>query len=68
MEKRYWLDMGSEMTLYRKPVDEDGMDEEIWTGKMEDAGTYEGDPDWQDKLDDFFEAELNIKPNEWEVG
>ena len=68
MEARYWLDMRSEMTLYKKPADEDGMDVEVWAGKMEDAGTYEGDPDWQDKLDDFFEEKLGIKPSEWEVG
>ena len=62
---RYWLDIGRELTLYKKTCDED---REVWIGKFEDAGTYEGDPDWQGKLDDFFEKELGIKSNEWEVG
>lgn len=65
---RYWLDMGTEMTLYKKPVDDDDMDEEVWSGTMEEAGTCEGDPNWQDKLDAFFDNKFGIKAEEWEIG
>ena len=62
----YWLDMGfTEMTLYKKTFEGN---EEIWSGTNEDAGTYEGDPDWQNKLIEFFERKLGIKNEEWEVG
>jgi hypothetical protein len=60
----YWFDPDG-ITLYKKTFDGN---EEIWSGTYEDAGTFEGDPDWQEKLDSFFEKELGIKADEWEVG
>lgn len=60
----YWFDPDG-ITLYKKTFDGN---EEVWAGSYEDAGTYEGDPNWQSKLDDFFEKKLGIKSNEWEVG
>ena len=60
----YWFDPDS-ITLYRKTFDGN---EEVWTGHYEDAGTYEGDDNWQFKLIEFFEKEFGIKSEEWEVG
>lgn len=60
----YWFDPDG-ITLYKKTFDGN---EEIWSGSYEAAGTFEGDPDWQEKLDSFFEKELGIKADEWEVG
>ena len=60
----YWFDPDG-ITLYKKTFDGN---EEIWSGSCEAAGTFEGDPDWQEKLDSFFEKELGIKADEWEVG
>lgn len=60
----YWLDLDG-MTLYKKTFDGN---EEVWTGSYEEAGTYEGDPDWQGKLDTYFEQMFGIRSNEWEIG
>ncbi len=66
---RYWLDMVNEYGfLYKKSEDEDRMDEVVWDGKLEEAGVFDNDPDYTNKLDDFFEAKFGIKPSEWEVG
>lgn len=40
----------------------------IYTGDYEDAGIVENDDNYSNKLDDFLEAKLNIKPDEWEIG
>ena len=40
----------------------------IYTGSLSGIGIEENDPDYTNKLDDFLEAELNIRPDEWEIG
>lgn len=60
----YWFDPDG-ITLYKKTFDGN---EEIWSGTYEDAGTFEGDPNWQNKLIEFFEKRFGIKSEEWEVG
>lgn len=40
----------------------------IYSGSLSGIGIEDNDPDFQDKLDNFLEAELNIKPSEWEIG
>lgn len=41
----------------------------VWSGQLEEAGIEgDNDPDYTNKLDDFFQRELNISPNEWEIG
>lgn len=43
--------------------------EPVWTGNLSEAGIESDEDDmWQSKLDDFFQRELNIGPNEWEIG
>lgn len=43
--------------------------ETVYSGCPEDVGIVgDDDPEWQDKLDIFFEQTLGIKPNEWEIG
>ena len=59
----YWFDPEG-ITLYRKSF---CGSEEIWSGTYEDAGTFEGDPNWQHKLVEYFETRFGIKSEEWEV-
>lgn len=40
----------------------------IYTGSLSGIGIEENDPDYTNKLDDFLEAELNIRPDEWGIG
>lgn len=42
--------------------------EVIYTGTYEEAGIEENDDQYTNKLDDFLETKLNIKPTEWEIG
>lgn len=60
----YWFDPDG-ITLYKKTFDGN---EEVWAGSYEDAGTYEGDSNWQSKLDAFFDNKFGIKAEEWEIG
>lgn len=65
-EMRYYLELNLDgtMTLYRT---ED--DEVVYEGRQADAGiTEDPDPDYTNKLDDFFQQELGIDPDDWEVG
>ena len=63
---KYFLDFGNDYdTCYLETCDEHDL---IYTGKISDIMKKENNTDWQDALDKFFERELNIKPNEWEVG
>lgn len=70
IQKRFWLDMvEGEAILLRKAENEDEADTIVWVGKLEDAGIEgDNDPYYDSKLDAFFEKELHIKPEEWEVG
>ena len=62
---KYWLDLREDrMTLYTV-----GDKEEVYDGHLKDAGiTDEYDFFFQDKLDDFFQREFGIAPDEWEIG
>lgn len=41
----------------------------VWSGQLAEAGIVsDPDPDYTNKLDDFFQKELGINPNEWEIG
>jgi hypothetical protein len=63
---KYYLELNLDgtMVLYRT-----GDDEVVYEGRQEDAGiTEDPDPDYTNKLDDFFQQELGIDPDEWEVG
>lgn len=63
---KYFLDLKSNnrATLYTI----EGRDE-VWSGQLEEAGVEgNNDSDYTNKLDDFFQKELNIAPNEWGVG
>lgn len=40
----------------------------IYTGSLSGIGIEENDPDYTNKLDNFIESELNIRPDEWEIG
>lgn len=42
--------------------------EKVWSGDMSAAGVVEDDPDYTNKLDDYFQKELGISPDEWGVG
>lgn len=43
--------------------------DEVWSGQLEEAGIEgDNDPDYTNKLDDFFQKELGINPDEWEIG
>lgn len=62
---KYWLDLnGDNYTLYEAGEDE----EEVCSGRLSDLGIGENDPDYTNKLDDYFEKEHGIAPSEWEVG
>lgn len=63
---RYYLELNADgtMVLYRT---EDA--EIVFEGRQADAGIVEDpDPGYTNKLDDFFQQELNISPDEWEIG
>lgn len=65
-EVKYFLDLelDNRATLYTIAERE-----EVWSGRLEEAGIEgDNDPDYTNKLDDFFQRELNISPNEWEIG
>lgn len=63
---KYYLDLeaNNRATLYTVE-DRD----EVWSGSLSAAG-IESDQDDQytNKLDAFFEKELGISPDEWEIG
>lgn len=67
---KYWLDIVNEYaTLYRKDDTGENTSEIVWDGKLADAGIVtDPDPFYQDKLYQFFEKHLHIRPEEWEIG
>lgn len=63
---KYFLDLeaNGKATLYT--IEEH---EEVWSEQLAEAGIVsDPDPDYTNKLDDFFQKELGINPDEWEVG
>ncbi len=64
---KYWLNLYDDGSFELRPIDDDNL--ESYEGHLKDAGiTEENDPQWTNKLDDYFESHLGIKPSEWEVG
>lgn len=71
-EARFWLDIGYG-TGYDAPFELKlvGTNDTIWYGTFADAGISEADVEALraiEMLDDFFEKELGIAPDDWEVG
>lgn len=62
---KYFLDFDStDFDLFRLKTCEDH--DVVYTGRLTEI--VENGDDWQDALDRFFEKELNIQRNEWEIG
>ncbi len=63
----YWLNLFNDGSFALLPIEDENLD--IYEGHLSDAGiTEENDPQWTNKLDDYFESQYGIKPSEWEVG
>lgn len=62
---KYFVDFptGRPGWIELKTVDDHNI---VWEGRESAIPGYEDN--WQDALDKFFEANLNITPDEWEVG
>lgn len=61
---KYWLDLIENDNFILKTVEEN---DEVCKGKLSDIGITENDPNFTNKLDDYFEK-CGIKPDEWEIG
>lgn len=71
-EARFWLDFGYGND-YDSPFELKlvGTNDTVWEGTFADAGISEADVEALraiDKLDEFFQRELGIDPDRWEVG
>lgn len=69
---RFWLDVGYS-TGYDAPFELKlvGWNTTVWEGTFADAGISEADVEALraiDKLDEFFQRELGIAPDDWEIG
>lgn len=63
---KYYLDLMENSNFDLVAIEDS---EIIYSGNLAEAGiTEEEDGQWTNKLDDFFQKELGITPDEWEVG
>ncbi len=62
---KYYLDLYNDGTFELRETE---TRDTIYTGSLDEIGIEDNDPNWTNKLDDFFQAELGIDPTEWEVG
>lgn len=62
---KYYLDLGYGDKFELKTIDED---DTVYAGHLSDLGIQDNDPEYTNKLDDFFTKELGIAENEWEIG
>lgn len=71
-EARFWLDFGYSTgydALFELKLV--GTNDTVWEGTFADAGISEADVEALraiDKLDEFFQRELGIAPDDWEIG
>ena len=71
-EARFWLDVGYGND-YDSPFELKlvGTNDTVWEGAFADAGISEADVEALraiEMLDDFFQKELGIAPDDWEIG
>lgn len=66
---KYWLDIDSfnEDRFFLRYVDKDIENDIVMTGSFSSIGITDGDGNWTNKLDDYFES-FGIHPDDWEVG
>ncbi len=62
---RYWLELHNDDTFELNTI---GDNDTVIRGRLEDAGIEGEDPEFSNKLDDYFAAEFGIAPEDWEIG
>ena len=62
---KYWLDIVDDIFILSSV---DDLDAEPICGHLSEIGIDPDDNDWTDKLDEYFETEHGIAPEEWELG
>lgn len=62
---KYYLDIIDDTFILSSIKD---LDAEPICGSFSDIGIDLADDEWTDKLDEYFEKEHGILPNEWELG
>ena len=64
LNQKYFLDMaGDRFTL--ETVDTHDV---VFYGRFSELEIEENDPEYTNKLDDYFQSALHIAPDQWEVG
>ena len=67
MAIKYWLDCSvGDLFILSSINDLDAPP--VCCGSMSDIGVVENDPDWTTKMDEYFEKEYGILPDEWVMG